>query len=429
VSISPLDPTGEASFVDVLVAGAGVVGMACARALQRAGYRVCVADPAPPGSVCSFGNAGVIAADHILPLARPGVLARVPAMLAHSRGPLYLKPGRLPGLLPWLARFAAACRPAQVQRGTRAIAALTARSVGAWQEELAASGASHLLETRGMYSVYRTDLGLARDAAERAQARALGIDWEILDGAELRRREPALSERLRGAVYYSAVAHVLDPQSVVTALADAFTAAGGQILPAAATGFACQPHQVLATLTQGRLRARYVIIAAGLGSRALCRELGCEPPLAAEMGYHLTFPGEQQRLSAPLAAAEDGFMVTPMADHLRLAGTVELARREPAPTWHRAAMLRPLADRVFREPLPAAMGRWRGSRPTLPDYLPAIGGMPGQPRIIAAFGHQHMGLTTAALTGVLVRDLVSGAPPAVDLAPYDPGRFARRTST
>lgn len=400
--------------------------MACARALQRSGYHVCVADPAPPGSVCSFGNAGIIAADHILPLARPEVLARVPAMLAQRQGPLYLKAGRLPGLLPWLARFAAACRPAQVERGTRAIAALTARSVSAWQDELAASGAAHLLETRGMYSVYRSDPGLARDAAERAQARALGITWEILDGAELRRREPALSEHLRAAVYYPGVAHVLDPQALVTALADAFTAAGGRILPAAVAGFDCQPHQVLATLTQGRLRARYVVIAAGLGSRALCRDLGCEPPLAAEMGYHLTFPGEQQRLSAPLAAAEDGFMVTPMADHLRLAGTVELARRELAPAWNRAAMLRPLAERLFREPLPAPLGRWRGSRPTLPDYLPAIGGLPDQPRIIAAFGHQHMGLTTAAVTGALVRDLVRGAPPTLDLAPYYPGRFARR---
>lgn len=400
--------------------------MACARALQRAGYRVCVADPAPPGSVCSSGNAGVIAADHILPLARPEVLARVPAMLAQRRGPLYLKAARLPGLLPWLVRFAAACRPGQVERGTRAIAALTARSVGAWQEELAASGATGLLKTRGMYSVYRTDRGMARDAAERAQARALGIAWEIVDGAELRRREPALSDRLRGAVYYPGVAHVLDPQAVVTALADAFVAAGGLVLDAAVAGFDCQPHQVLATLTRGRLRARYVVIAAGLGSRALCRDLGSELPLAAEMGYHLTFPGEQQRLSAPLAAAEDGFMVTPMADHLRLAGTVELARRELAPTWGRAAMLRPLADGLFREPLPAATGRWRGSRPTLPDYLPAIGGMPGQPRIIAAFGHQHMGLTTAAVTGTLVRDLVSGARPTVDLGPYSPGRFARR---
>lgn len=399
--------------------------MACARALQRAGYRVCVADPAPPGSVCSYGNAGVIAADHILPLARPEILVRLPAMLLDRRGPLYLKPARVPGLLPWMVRFAAACRPARVAQGTRAMAGLTARSVAAWHDELEASGAAHLLESRGMYSVYRDPAAMHRDAAERAQARSHGVDWEIIDGGELRRREPALAEALIGAVYYPQVAHVLDPQAVVTALAAAFTAAGGSMLPRAVVAIDSLPHELRVTLTEGRLRARYVIVAAGLGSRALCRDLGWEPPLVAEMGYHLTFPGAQQRLSAPVSA--EGLMITPMADHLRVAGTVELARRELAPTWQRAAMLRPLADRLLREPLPAATGRWRGSRPSLPDFLPAIGPLPGQPRIIAAFGHQHIGLTTAAITGRLVRDMVRGQAPEIDAAPYSPRRFVTAT--
>jgi D-hydroxyproline dehydrogenase len=406
----------------VLVAGAGVVGMACARALQRAGYRVCVVDPAPPGSVCSYGNAGVIAADHILPLARPETLARLPAMLLDRRGPLYLKASRVPGLLPWMFRFAAACGPTRVAQGIQAMAALTSRSVTAWRSELEASGAQRLLENRGMYSVYPDPAALDRDAAARDQARSLGVDWEIIDGGELRRREPALGDSLSGAVYYPQVAHVLDPQAVVTALAAAFTAADGSILQRAVVAIDSLPHELRITLTEGRLRARYAVVAAGLGSRALCRDLGWEPPLVAEMGYHLTFPGEQQRLSAPVSA--DGFIVTPMTDHLRVAGTVELARREVAPTWQRAAMLRPLADRVFREPLPAASGRWRGSRPSLPDFLPAIGPLPGQPRIIAAFGHQHIGLTTAAVTGALVRDMVRGRAPEIDVAPYSPGRFA-----
>jgi D-amino-acid dehydrogenase len=183
---------------------------------------------------------------------------------------------------------------------------------------------------------------------------------------------------------------------------------------------------VVTRFHDGRARSRYVVLAAGLGSRRLCNSLGLDVPLAAEMGYHLTFPGAQQRLHAPVAVAEDGFAVTPMGDHLRAAGTVEFACREMPPTWRRADLLEPQAARLFQQTLPQPAERWRGSRPTLPDFLPAIGKLPGHPRVLAAFGHQHIGLTTAAVTGNLIRDLVRGETPGLDITPYDPGRFVSR---
>jgi D-amino-acid dehydrogenase len=411
----------------VLVIGAGVVGMACARALQRDGFAVCVVDPEPPGSVCSYGNAGVVATDHVLPLARPEVLRRVPRMLLARDGPLYLKAARVPALLPWLARFAAACRPARVACGIRAMAALTGAALPAWERELEASDARDLLTVRGMYTVYRSDAAFHADAAERGIARELGVAWECLGGAELRRREPALAPELRHGVYYPGVAHVRDPAGLVRRLAAAFQRDGGALLENRVMRLSAAPHQVTAQLERGRLRCRYAVVAAGLGSGALCAGLGWRPPLIAEMGYHLTLPGAESRLSAPVAATEDGFIATPMADHLRLAGTVEFAAREAPPTWRRADMLHRLAAGVFREMLPAAGARWRGSRPSLPDFLPAIGPLPGQPRVLAAFGHQHVGLTTAAVTGTLICELVGGRRGELDPAPYAPLRFAAAT--
>ncbi|MEQ9003390.1 MAG: FAD-dependent oxidoreductase, partial [Pseudomonadales bacterium] len=347
----------------MLVIGAGVVGMACALTLQRRGRAVWVADPQAPGAGCSFGNAGVIATDHVLPLARLDVLRRVPRMLLDADGPLYLKAARVPGLLPWFARFALAARPGRVAAGTRAIADLTGRALPAWQRLLGNDGA-RLLKRQGMYTVYRSARAFDADAAERELAAGFGVPWEALDGDALRIREPALGTGLERAAYYPGVAHVTDPQGVVRHLADAFAQAGGRLIEAAVTGLDAAADGVRASTDAGPIAAGHLVIAAGLGSRGLCRRLGMRVPLAAEMGYHVTVAGAQQRLGAPVAVADGGFIVTPMRDHLRAAGTVEFARREGPPAWHRADALWRQGSALFREPLPAATGRWRGSRPT-----------------------------------------------------------------
>src|SRR5260370_40261583 len=120
---------------NIAVIGAGVVGICCARVLQRQGHRVSLFDPEPPGSGASFGNAGHIAIDHIRPLARLDILAQVPRMLADPLGPLSIRWRDALVLTPWLARFAFAPRPGQVARGTAALAGLLRGSPAAWAGE------------------------------------------------------------------------------------------------------------------------------------------------------------------------------------------------------------------------------------------------------------------------------------------------------
>ena len=172
--------------------------------------------------------------------------------------------------------------------------------------------------------------------------------------------------------------------------------------------------------------ARQAVVAAGIGSRAIVQRLGIRVPLAAERGYHLMIPHVPGRrtVSVPLIGARPEFVITPMAQGLRLAGTVEIARSELRPDWARATMLGTLAARLV-EPLDGLheASAWMGCRPTLPDSLPAVGRIPGAPEIIGAFGHQHLGLTLAAITGELVSSIARRERPAIELAPYSVSRF------
>ena len=407
----------------VAVVGAGVVGMACARALQRAGQQVVVVDPEPPGAGCSHGNAGVIAVDHVQPLARPEVLRGLPGMLGDSDSPLYLKLSRVPGLTPWLLRMAWSSRPAAVERGSIALANLVAGAVDAWKDELESCGARELLVCTGSYLAYETPRDYQKGKAQRGVLRKRGVLVQDLHGYEVAAKLPGLAPVHRG-LYYPDTAHVVNPRGVVETLASAFCAAGGTVETRRVRRLSTNGTGVTLQAQDWRLDADQVVIAAGWQSAALCAPLGCRVPLGVEMGYHVSFD-PLDGLTAPVAIAGRGFMATPLDGELRVAGTVEFARSEAAPDWRRAELLERQARRLFGTALSPLRSRWRGSRPTLPDFLPAVGPLqPGSP-VYAAFGHQHIGLTTAAVTGQLISDAMLGRQPSFDLKPFNPARFRR----
>src|SRR6266851_5207690 len=348
----------------IAVIGAGVVGVACARALQRAGHDVTIYDPEPPGRGCSFGNAGHIAVDHIRPLARLDVLAQVPRMLTDPLGPLAIRWRDAPRLVPWLARFALAARPAQVERGTAALAALLRGVTAAWAEEARGSNLAGLFRAKGALVVYTSEAAFRAAAGERALQRRHGIAVETADGA------------------------------------------------------------VRALVTPGgAYPVDIVVLAAGSASGGLGRLLGLTLPLVAERGYHVMLEPEGARFEVPITWGERGFVLTPMDGGIRLAGTVELAAADAPPSWARAELLTRQARKLFPGLTGRELSRWMGLRPTLPDYLPVIGRSPRQRNLYLALGHQHIGLTTATMTARLIGDLVAGRPPAIDIAAFAADRF------
>jgi glycine/D-amino acid oxidase-like deaminating enzyme len=412
-------------MTDIAVVGAGVVGMCCARALQRAGHRVTLFDPAPPGRGASFGNAGHIAIDHVRPLARFDTLRQVPRMLTDPLGPLAIRWRDAPSLVPWLARFALAARPAQVERGTTALAGLLSGAPEAWAEEVRGSNLAGLFRAKGALVVYDSDGAFRAGAHERAVQRRHGVALETMDGDAARARAPGLNRSIRHATYFAAAQHVVDPHGLVVGLADIFAREGGRIEPHAVIGFDAADGFVRAVETvHGPRKVEAVVLAAGLGSRRIGRHLGLNLPVVAERGYHLNLEATGACFEMPVSWAERGFAVTPMDGVIRLAGTVELAAPDAPPTWARAELLVGHAQRLFPGLGGREASRWMGMRPTLPDYLPAIGRAPRQRNLYLALGHQHIGLTTAATTARIIRDLVAGKPPEFDIAAFAPDRFS-----
>ena len=409
----------------VIVIGAGIVGTATARALQREGHAVTLVDSGEPGRATSYGNAGFIAIDHVLPLARPSTLKRIPQMLMDRDGPLTVHRPSLPSLLPWMARFGlAAYSRTEVQKGIESFGALMAEANIAWKAEIQASGLGELFKTKGALYVYESEAAFVGGEEERALQRAKGTEFEIVDGNRARALAPGLSPHIVRGVHYSHGMHTINPYRVVTTLAERFAAEGGTLLRGRVRGFGREGDRVTSVETTDRsLPASSVVIAAGRASGELARLLGFNAPLVAERGYHVMLAPDNVRFDLPVSPAERGFFVTPMEEGLRVAGTVELAAPHQPPSWHRADLLVKHLKDIFPGVGGAERSRWIGERPSLPDFRPAIGRAPRLANGYCGYGHQHVGQTLATATGRLNARQMAGEALPEALAACDPGRF------
>lgn len=408
---------------DVVVVGAGIIGLSAALALRTRGLSVTVLDREGPVAGASAGNAGAFAFTDILPLASPGILRKAPRWLLDPLGPLSVPPAYAPRILPWMLRFWRACAPERVRRATAAQTALMDLSRDALEPFLAATGTRAMLRKDGNLQVYE---GQAEFEAALPGWRVRadhGIAFTHLDAAGMAALQPGLSPRFTHGTFTPGWFSIADPKAYGLALADRFRAEGGTIERAAVT--ALRPTEDgVALVTQGGTRqATQVVVAAGAFSHRIIRSLGERIPLETERGYNTTLPEGAFDLRTQISFGGHGFVVTRLSSGIRVGGAVELGGLDRPPDFRRSeAMLR--KAKGFLPGLDIEGGRpWMGFRPSLPDSLPAIGHAAATRRVVYAFGHGHLGLTQSAGTARLVADLVTGAAPAIDLAPFSPQRF------
>lgn len=418
--------TAESAGRDLLVIGAGVVGLATACALQQAGFRVSILERGEPGAEASSGNAGGIGTSEAIPLSTPGVIWKVPRWLLDPLGPLALRFTQLPRLAPWLWHFWRNGNPTQVRATCAALASLLNRVYEDLLPLLEQAGVRDTLTRGGSLTVYERAATFAAEAPWWKLRAEHGIEWERVEAAGIRALEPDLAPVFDCAVRVPSWGHVADPFALAQALAALFRARQGRILTGAAARFEFSDGRPSAVHDEQGVRHPFdtLVVAAGAWSARLCTALGDRVLLESERGYHLTLPNPGVALRNMVLSAERSFVMTPMSMGLRLAGTAEFAGLSAAPDYRRAEALERHARHFFPGLAASGASRWMGQRPSTPDSLPVISRSPRHANVIYAFGHGHLGLTLAATTARLVAELASDRRPVVDTAPFDIARFA-----
>jgi len=410
---------------DIVVLGAGIVGICVALHLQKRARSVVLVDRRGAAEETSFGNAGLIQREGVYPYGFPHDFGALLRYGFNRTIDAHYHPSALPRLAPFLWRYWHYSRPARHAEVARRYAKLIEHCVTEHEALIAEAGAQDLVVRGGWLKVFRTarerDLRFAE--AERWQ-REFGIRHRQVDARALQDMEPHLAPVLAGALHWTDPISVQDPQGLALAYLQLFERLGGRFVQGNAASLEADGGGWRLRTAEGPLEALGAVIALGPWADGLTRALGYDLPLAVKRGYHMHYRAAgAATLHHPILDVERGYFLGPMRRGIRLTTGAEFALRDAIRTPVQlgraepiARDLFPLAERLDNEP-------WMGARPCTPDMLPIIGQAPKHANLWFAFGHAHHGLTLGAVTGRMVAEMIVGETPFVDPAPYSAARF------
>ena len=404
----------------VIVVGAGVVGLSCAYFLSCHNFEVTVIDRDLKGDRASYGNAGALAFSEVLPIAQPGIIWKVPFYLFDPLGPLSMNLGYIPRLWPYLRRFLAAANKSRYEASAAAMSAFLATAFEDHRNIHENTGLGRLFSRRGHLWVYRSQ-GVRDASREWPIRRDLGYKFKFLSRPETIDLEPSLGGSVGCAVHTEDWATYSDPMAYNLGLTKYLQERGVKFLEHNVKSL---DEQFIRTSNDESIKFDYLVIAAGAWSHHLAGTIGDYCPLETERGYNTTLPNSGISLGRMITFAEDHFVATPMSMGIRIGGAIEFAGLTAAPNFSRSKALLRLAREYFPRLNCEAGTEWMGHRPSTPDSLPVIDRASRSQNIIYAFGHGHLGLTASATTGRVVAEIVSGKDPSLDLMPFGIRRFS-----
>ncbi|MET0744737.1 MAG: FAD-binding oxidoreductase [Microvirga sp.] len=410
---------------DVVVLGAGIVGVSIAVHLQQRGRSVLLIDKRRPGEETSFGNAGLIQREGVYPYGFPHDFGALLRYALNNTIDAHYHLSALPKLAPFLFQYWMHSRPEKHRAIARLYAPLIEHSLTEHMALAQASGATDLIRPTGWMKVFRTNEALDRQLRDAEGVRRdFGVNFDALDGAAVAEREPHIEAGLVGGIHWTDPASVFDPHQLTLSYVRLFERLGGQLAAGDAATLEPLSQGFRVETELGPVEADSAVVALGAWADVVTRRLGYRLPLAVKRGYHMHYkPLGNAVLNRPTLDFERGYFLAPMARGIRLTTGAEFALRDDPPTPVQLARAEPIAKKFFPLGERVDPHPWMGSRPCTPDMMPIIGPAPKHKNLWFGFGHAHHGLTLGPVTGRLLAEMITGEPTVIDPTPYRADRF------
>ena len=410
---------------DVAIIGGGIIGLSIAISLQQTGKTVIIVDRNDKLINTSRNNAGAFAFADILPLATPQIMRSASKWLLDPAGPLYIHPAYIFSIFPWMIRFWRASLHDKFEKLLEAQASLMALSRDALERQVTDLKAEPMLHRKGQLRIYQHKVNFDRSAIFWNACSQHNVRYTLLNSAaEIAEIQPGLNSTYKYAGFTPDWINVNDPNRWVQHIKDIFIARSGQWVDKKVDRIIPSQNDVSIKMQEHTVNASFCVVSAGAWSSKLASKIGDKIPLDTERGYNVTLPNSDFFLKTHLTFAEHGFVVSMINQAIRVGGAVEFAGLKLPPNFKRADALLKKAETFMPGLLNGGeYDRWMGFRPSLPDSLPVIDYSSLSKRVLYAFGHGHLGLTQAPGTAELVRDLIIGQNPEINMSAFSAKRF------
>ncbi len=408
----------DSDHIDVMVLGAGVIGTFAALELQKSGKTVTLIDRQLPGSATSMGNAGVLNRGSIIPFNNPALLKQLPSLLTGQKTGFDYKLSYVFDEMSWGLRFLSHCNAADTLSRAIALNELITRSAELYKQSLL----PEMLNEGGWLKVYREELP-SENSIEMIALHENDVRYEALDAHAIQELEPSIKGEQLKALWIKDTMALKDPQQTILAIARNFEHLGGEFIRSEIRELSRENGKWSVKLAAGEnITSDHVLVALGPWSKDFLEELNIHVPMAYERGAHREFEEGPVQLTRPIHDTDAGYVLSPLDKRWRITCGVELASLDAPRSSKQMDDACTAMQTLVTPGTKIDKPDWLGSRPTLPDSLPAIGAT-RQQNLWISTGHQHIGMASAPASGELISDLINGREPKMDPAPFSPARF------
>ena len=409
---------------DIVVIGAGIVGVSTAIWLQRSGVSVTLVDRDEPGSATSFGNAGILASASVVPVFTPGILRKVPGMVLNPNKPLFLKWSHLPRLLPFLYKYLRNSSSDSVFKISNALSYILYDTVEQHLEISEGTNAANYIKTNDLIVGYSDKLAFENDSYSWDLKHIHGHEFSNLNRDDLTAYDKNLKNKFGFAVKCMNHGTISDPGVYIRELFKSFVNKGGKFLKGEVKDILFDDLRNPTSLktNNGDIPCDRVVLTTGVWSAGLAKKLGVKIPLTSERGYHVEYHSPNIKFKAPVVISDSKFILHSMQGRLRCAGLVEFGGIFKPESSHPFKLIEKKIETLFPELKYENKTYWMGHRPSTTDSLPVIGASPNYNNVWLGYGHQHIGLSAGPKTGKILSEIILSKNTNRDLSMFSASR-------
>ena len=410
---------------NILIVGAGIVGICTSIELIKKGYSVTLMDPNEPGSQTSYGNAGVITDSSLMIINNPQLLKSLFQLIFQNQTSFRYSKSFIFARLIWVLRFLMFSHKNHMKFAAKALRELQVLSLNTHKKLIKKTNSNNIISKPGWLKLFKTSESYKKYSLELEVLNKHKAKYTTLNTTQIEKQFPDLEVKFFKGILFKNSIRVKSPLKLSKKYFDYFIKSGGKFVQESCKDLQYIEDKWVIFSNKNKSYFDQVVVSTGPWSKNILSNLGYNIPLAWERGYHHHFSTKKKiSINPAIYDVEGGFVYSSNGSDVRVTSGVELTFLDAVEneiqineSIQKLRKIIPLNKKLIDKP-------WLGSRPTIIDSLPMIGKAPKHKNLWFNFGHNHIGLSTSAGSAVIISEMIQNKKTSINADPFSPKRFS-----